>query len=252
MAVSSLGAARSISLSDSPLVEGFRLMRERLSIYLILAGVCAASAIVAFPRVDIYEALNEAANGRPLSLFTQPPVSVVLVLAIAAVLFILPSALRLIEPSFRMTLVRLGIAVATLVLVGVMVDVGTGLAVIPGIAVAVLLSQALVGALLRAPARASVGGLSSALLGAMRGSYHMTRGHFATTLGVVAASLAMFVFPGSCALLVLWILGVKIPASLILTSPLLLLTFVYFECVRYTLIVRWYRRLAEDTPQPLP
>jgi hypothetical protein len=46
---------------------------------------------------------------------------------------------------------------------------------------------------------------------------------------------------------VLWILGVKIPASLVLTAPLLLLTFVYSECVRYSLIVRWYRRLAEDT-----
>jgi hypothetical protein len=252
MAVSSLGAARSISLSDSPLVEGFRLMRERLSIYLILAGVCAASAFVAFPRVDIYRALNEAASGRPLSLFTQPPVSVVLVLSIAAVLFVLPSALRLIEPSFRMTIVRFGIAIATLALVGGMVDLGTGLAVIPGVAAAVLLSQALVGALLRAPDRASVGGLRSAVGGALRGSYEMTRGHFATTLGIVAASLVIFVLPGSCALLVLWILGVKIPASLVLTSPLLLLTFVYFECVRYSLIVRWYRRLAEDTPQPLP
>jgi hypothetical protein len=252
MAVSSLGAARSFALSDSLLIEGFRLMRERLAIYLVLAGICAASAFVAFPRVDIYGALNEAANGRPLSLFTQPPVSVVLVLAIAAVLFVLPSALRLIEPSFRMTMVRYGIALATLALVGVLVDLGTGLAVIPGVAAAVLLSQALVGALLRAPDRPSVGGLRSALGGALRGSYEMTRGHFVTTLGVVLASLAIFVFPGSCALLVLWILGVKVSASLIVTSPLLLLTFVYFECVRYSLIVRWYRRLAEDTPQPSP
>jgi len=32
-------------------------------------------------------------------------------------------------------------------------------------------------------------------------------------------------------------------------APLLLLTFVYFECVRYALIVRWYRRLRfEDRP----
>jgi len=252
MAVSSLPAARSISLHDSLLVEGYRLMRERLAVYLALAVVCAVSAWLAFPHADIYGALNDAANGRPLGLFTQPPVSVVLLLAIGAVLFVLPSALRRIQPSFRMTLVRSCIAIATLAFVGLVVDAGCTLAVIPGIAAAVLLSQVLVGALLRAPDRASLGSVGTTIASAFRGSFEMTRGHFATTLGVVIASLAMFVVPGSCALFGLWILGVKMPPSLVLTSPLLLLTFVYFECVRYSLIVRWYRRLAEDTPHRLP
>ena len=227
-------------------------MRERLPIYLLLAGICAASAFVAFPRVDIYGALTEAANGHPVQLFTQPPVSVDLVLAIGAVLFVLPSALRRIEPTFRMNLVRLGIAVVTLICVGFLVDAGCGLAVIPGIAAAVLLSQALIGALLRAPEHATVRNLGATMAAAFRNSFEMTRGHFATTLGVVTASLAIFVVPGTCGLFLLWILGVKAPASLVLTSPLLLLTFVYSECVRYSLIVRWYRRLAEEGPQPLP
>jgi hypothetical protein len=37
---------------------------------------------------------------------------------------------------------------------------------------------------------------------------------------------------------------VRIPPSLVIMTPLLFLTFTYFECVRYALIVRWYRRLA--------
>jgi hypothetical protein len=251
MAVTALGA-RPIRLSNSLLLEGFHLMRERLPVYLVLAGICAATAWVAFPRVDIYGALTEASIGRPLMLFTQPPVSVVLVLAMGAVLFVLPSALRSIEPSFRMTLVRTCLAIGTVLCVGLVVDAGCAFAVLPGIVAAVLLSQVLVGALLRAPERASLAGLAATIGSAFAGSFEMTRGHFATTLGVVTASLAMFVIPGSCALLVLWILGVKMPPSLIVTSPLLLLTFVYFECVRYALIVRWYRRLAEDTAQASP
>jgi hypothetical protein len=248
MAVSAFGAgaARPASLSGSLLVEGFRLMRERLSVYLALAGICAACAWAVFPRVDIYGALTEASNGRPAALFTQPPVSVVFVLSIAAILFVLPSALRSIQPSFRMTIVRFGIAVGTLVCVAFVVDAGYVFAVIPGIAAGVLLSQVLVGALLRAPEGTSLGNVSDVIGAAFRGSFEMTRGHFGTTLFVVAASLAMFVIPGSCALFAFWILGVKLPVSLVVTAPLLLLLFVYCECVRYSLIVRWYRRLAEE------
>jgi hypothetical protein len=247
MAVGTLGAGRTARLSDSLLVEGFRLMRERLPVYLALAGICAASAWAVFPHVDIYGALTDASNGRPLALFTQPPVSVVFVLAIAAVLFVLPSALRRIQPTFRMTLVRFGIAIATLGSVGFVVDAGYVFAVIPGIIAGVLLSQVLVGALLRAPERPSFSSVPASIGAAFRGSFEMTRGHFATTLVVVAASLAVFVIPASCALLGLWILGVKMPSSLVVTAPAVLLVFVYSECVRYSLIVRWYRRLAEDT-----
>ena len=65
----------------------------------------------------------------------------------------------------------------------------------------------------------------------------------------MVASLIIFVVPGSVALFFLWVLGANNPPSLVFTSPLLLLIFVYCECVRYSLIVRWYRRLAED-PSP--
>jgi len=247
MAVDHFGAQRS-PFSDSLVVAGFRLMRERLWLYALLACVAAGAAWLALPTVDIYDALVAAKNGHPLALVTQAPVSVVLVLAICAVLFVLPSALRQIQPSFRMTLLRTGIAIGTLICVGLVVDAGYALAVLPGIAAAVLLSQALVGALLRAPERSSFGALGATIAGAFRGSYEMTRGHFATTMLVVVASLAIFLIPGSVMLFVLWVCGANEPRSLVFTSPLLLLTFVYCECVRYALIVRWYRRLAAEDP----
>jgi len=36
------------------------------------------------------------------------------------------------------------------------------------------------------------------------------------------------------------------PRSLIVTAPALFMTFVYCECMRYVLIVRWYGRLAGE------
>jgi len=45
-------------------------------------------------------------------------------------------------------------------------------------------------------------------------------------------------------------LGDQLGRSLVLTAPLLYLTFVYFECVRYALIVWWYRRLAAGVARP--
>jgi hypothetical protein len=244
-----MALAARVGNSDSLVFEGFRLMRERIWVYLGLAALATAAAWRALPTVDIYDALVAAKNGHPFALIGASPVSVVLILAICAVMFVVPSALRRIQPAFRMTLLRSAIAIGTLLCVGAVVDAGYALAVLPGVVAAVLLSQALVGALLRAPERTTMRDLGTTIAGAFRGSFEMTRGHFATTLVVVTASLAIFIIPGTFALFGLWVLGANAPSTLLVTSPLLLLVFVYCECVRYSLIVRWYRRLAED-PSP--
>jgi hypothetical protein len=227
-------------LWDSLFAEGLRLMRERLTVYFIFAAGCAFAAWLAAPRVDFYDVLA----AHPGALVRTPPVSVVLALALAALFFILPSALRRIDPSFRMTPLRTVVAIVTLASVGAITELGYALAVLPGIAAAVLLSQALVGALLRTRDGARANEIPSVFVGSLRGSVAMTQGHVASTLGVIAASLGIVLVPFALALLVLAIAGAAAPPSLVLTAPLLFLTFVYFECVRYALIVRWYRRLA--------
>lgn len=235
--------------SRSVFTDGLRCMRDRLALYLAFAAACAFAAYLAFPRVDLYAILAE----RPLALVTTPPVSVVLALSLVATFFILPSALRRVEPTFRMTRWRIAMTIATIATVGVVTELGYAFAFLPGIVAAVLLSQTLVGALLRAPQRATLGDLAPTLLASMRGSYDLTRAHFVTTLGVVALSLCILLVPFTSVLLALAVLGVRVPASLVVTSPLLFLTFIYFECVRYALVVRWYHRLAsEDRPAASP
>jgi hypothetical protein len=217
-------------------------MRERFAVYALFALGCAATAWFVLPNVDLYDVI---AN-HPLALVSTPPVSVVLALALVALFFILPSAMRRLEPDFRMTGMRVALTIAVLVLVAVVTELGYALAVIPGIVVAVLLSQALIGALLRVRAGAGPRDVLPALLGAVRSSVHLTREHFATTLGVLIASLAILLVPFLLVMLTLIVLGVRLPPTLVVMAPLLFLTFTYFECVRYALIVRWYRRLASQ------
>jgi hypothetical protein len=231
-------------MATSLLIEGFWLMRERLTVYALFGLACAAAAWEVMPHLDLYDVI---AN-HPMALFSTPPVSVVLVLALVALFFILPSAMRRIDPSFHMTGMRIALTAATLACVGLVTEIGYVFAVIPGIVAAVLLSQALVGALLRVRAGSGLLDVVPLMIGSMRGSIAMTRTHFVTTFGVVAASLVILLVPFTLVMLTLLILGVRVPPSLVVTTPALFFTFIYFECVRYSLIVRWYRRLAKDAP----
>jgi len=248
MAVGLLPANAPMRSPGSLLVEGFRLMRERLPVYAVLAVICGIAGWVVFPRIDMYSIL--ASN--PAALMTTPPVSVVLLLSVGALFFILPSALRRIEPTFKMTALRAALTLATILAVGAITEVGYALAVIPGIIIAVLLSQTLINALLRADESGSIQQFAATLLGSVRGSVQMTKSHFASTLGVVAASLLILLVPFLIVLLGLAVLGVKVPSSLVVMAPLLFMTFIYFECVRYALIVRWYRHLAEERATASP
>jgi membrane protein implicated in regulation of membrane protease activity len=74
----------------------------------------------------------------------------------------------------------------------------------------------------------------------------MTRNHFATTLGILVVSLAILIVPFCFVAFWAIVLGGAVPWSLVATTPALFLLFVYLECARYTLVVRWYRRLARN------
>ncbi|MBD5656267.1 MAG: hypothetical protein IAI50_13970 [Candidatus Eremiobacteraeota bacterium] len=200
-------------------------MRERLTVYLGLAAVCAVAAWLALPHIDMYDVLAS----HPAALVRTSPVSVVLLLALAALFFILPSAVRRIEPNFKMTALRALVTIATILAVGTVTELGYAFAVLPGIALAVLLSQALIGALLRTREGAGLPEVWSAIVDSVRGSVTMTRTHFATTLGVLIASLFILLVPFTIVLFVLAVLGVRVPPSLLVTAPLLFLTFIYFE-----------------------
>jgi len=207
--------------------EGFALMRERIIVYALMAAVCGGSAALVFGRVHL---LERFATGDVGAVLRTPPVNVVLLSTLFAIFFVLPSALRRIEAGFKMTFWRGVITISTILCVGIATDIGYAAAFIPGIVIGVLLSQSLINALLRTGERANAREAANTVFGAIGGSFRLTREHFITTLGILTVSLC--------------ILGVPFFVGLI--------AIVYFECVRYMLIVRWYRRLdtAQTPAQP--
>lgn len=220
------------------------MMRERMSFYAALAGLCAlagtfgaAGLVDAVNRPDVQKAIFGALLG-------VPGLQAVLLASLLALFFILPSALRRVQPGFRMTPARVVLTIVMLGTVALATDIGLAAMVIPGIVIGVLASQAAFSALLSD--RPSKGSSALALLsGAFARSMDMTKEHFISTLGVVALSLAVLLIPFMASLFGALVLIGWDDRTLILTAPLLLLVFVYFECVRYAMIVRWYAHLAD-------
>jgi hypothetical protein len=215
--------------------DGGRLMAERWLVYGIFAGVCAAAA--ALP-----------VRGDPLNLFNYPVFRVWLGCIAVALFFIIPTAIRRLRPDFRMTLWRGILAAAVLLAIGLVTDLGLLAAVIPGLVIGVLLSQGLLVALLQSSERPSFSGVGAGIKRAFGASYALTRSHFATTLGVVSLSLLILVVPLFIELVAMIVLYVKVPQSLYAVTPILYLSFIYLECVRYSLIIRWFRRLQLEPP----
>jgi hypothetical protein len=219
------------------------MMRERIPIYAALALLCAvagtygaAGLVDAVNRPDVQKAILGAVLG-------VPGLRAVLLTSVLALFFILPSALRRVRPEFRMTPARVGLTIVMLAAIGLATDIGLAAMVVPGIVAGVLASQALFSALL---AERPAGGppLLAAFTAAFSRSLALTKEHFVSTLGVVSLSLAILIVPFMASLFGALVLIGWDDRSLVVTAPLLLLVFVYFECVRYAIIVRWYERLA--------
>jgi uncharacterized membrane protein YgdD (TMEM256/DUF423 family) len=223
--------------------EGWAVMRERLSIYAFLGLLCAVAG--AFGASGLEQAMqrpNPDRSATLAALFAVPGLRVVMLSALAALFFILPSALRRIQPDFRMTPARAGITLLMLFSVGFVTELGTVAFVAPGVVAGVLASQALFNSLLSE--RRETRGVWARVVDAFARSMRMTGGRFFSTLGVVALSMAILLAPFFAAFVAALVLIGWNSHSLIATSPLLFFTFVYFECVRYAMIVRWYEKLA--------
>jgi hypothetical protein len=233
------GAPARDRLLSGLFAEGVRLMRERWPVYAFFAVVCAVAA--ALP-----------VRGDPVNLLNYPVFRVWFGCAVLAIFFILPTAIRRLRPDFRMTVQRGLLTALVLVSISFVTDLGIMAAVIPGLIVGVLLSQGLVVALIQSSEKPSVGGVISSIKRAFGASFALTRGHFATTLGVVTLSLAILIVPIFLELIAMIVFYVRLPQSLYAVAPLLYLSFIYLECVRYTLIVRWFRRLQVEPNAGVP
>jgi hypothetical protein len=209
--------------------EGLALLRERWQVYLAFAVGCAAATALGMKSMI---PADDSPQALVATLTASYGIRSLIGLALLSVFFIMPSALRRLDPAFRMTPGRLAIMVSAVVAVGLATEIGTIAFILPGIAIAVLWSQVTIGAVL------------SGEWSAFRESFRMTKDRFFSTFGVVAGSLVLLLVPVAFTYLAAVIAWVRFPASLIGTLPLVLLTFIYFECVRYALLVRWYARLS--------
>lgn len=221
-------------------------MRERWSVYALLAAPCAIAGAFGASGLSEIAQLAHPQNAQVLAaLFAVPGFRAVTFAMLTALFFILPSSLRRLRPDFRMTPGRAFLTLLLLCAVSLTTDLGFLALVIPGIVVGVLISQALFHALLATRPSNAKNPLALVREAFFRSAL-LTKGRFMTTLGVVSFSLMVLLLPffagfAGTILLIGWS-----PRSLILTAPLLFLIFVYFECVRYVVITRWYARLAAN------
>jgi hypothetical protein len=233
-------------------------MRERLGLYLVIALVGAplgywwarpfdlGALAVAKPQPNdllpiVYEFL------RDLIPF--------LVLSVAARFFIVESTMRRIDPSYTTTprrfVVQFGVVFVILAfsyisfygsaLPGALGAIAT-IALLTISVAAILLSQALFAALVD---KRRSGGRGAPMSDAVKLSYNLTRTSFVPTLLVTVIGIFFVVFPVNLAIVPLFLaMLLKSPRWLALGTPLLILMFIYFECVRFALMARWYSHLA--------
>lgn len=224
-------------------VEGWAVMRERLGVYVCLGALCAlAGAFGASGLLEAARAPQPQSAAVFAALWAVPGLRAALLCTALALFFILPSALRRLRPEFRMTPGRVVATLLVLCSIGLAVDIGFLALVLPGVIVGVLISQALFNVLLadHADERTPF----ARVIGAFTRSMRMTSGRFISTLGVVTFSLLVLLVPFFIVFVGMLVLIPWNPRSLIVSAPALFLTFVYFECVRYVMIVRWYEKLV--------
>jgi hypothetical protein len=210
--------------------EGFALLRERWKVYALFALACAGMTAVG---LKVMSPANDSPEALVASLLGSYGIRSLLGLALLSVFFIMPSALRRLDPSFRMTPGRFGIMLSAIVAVGLATEIGYVAFIVPGIVIAVLWSQVTIGAVL------------SGNWNTFSESFRMTKNRFFSTFSIVAGSIVLLMFPLGFMYLVAVVAWVRLPYSLIGTLPIVLLTFIYFDCVRYAMLVRWYARLSE-------
>ncbi len=231
----------------SLLTEAWTLIRERFGIYLSLALLCGIAGT--FGASELIAALRGSDAAAVLSaVWTVPALRVVIAAAGAALFFIVSSALRRVRSDFRMTPDKILLLAFTLLTMGLIVDLGFAALIAPGIAIGVLISQTLFNVLL-AEGASGLQEIPGRLRDGLAASVRMTKRRFVSTCGVVTLSLLILMIPFCGALLGTLVLMGMEPRTLIVTAPLLFLVFVYFECVRYALIARWYRRLYAEVSE---
>jgi hypothetical protein len=210
------------------------LLRRKVMVLVLLAGVALLAIPVAFFMPPLKagagaSAVNNAAGSLEGILTGAYYLAIVLVSVYA-----LADSIRTVRPEFHMTFGGLLAIIGLSLLVGLVVDVGLLLFIIPGFWIGVKLSQTIYAYFLR-PGR-----------GALAESWNITTGHFWPTLGFY---IVLGFFVGFAMLLPFYValfFSLLYPLSAIVMIPFVFAIWSFMQYFNSLVHVRWTEALLRS------
>ncbi|MGC1380497.1 MAG: hypothetical protein WA814_05685 [Candidatus Baltobacteraceae bacterium] len=210
--------------------DAWSVMRSRMSVYAILAAVCAVAGL-AVPLAHLAGPDNEPIYRAQLAI--QPAN----ICAAIAIFFAIPAVARTVQPEFRMTFIRLLAIIGIGFVIGLATELGLFLLIAPGIWIGIKLSQTVWCYLL------------SEGKSPFEESWQITTGHFWETFGfniligliVGIIVVALFLLP---VLVAFWI-----PVLAVIMSPIAFLGYLFAYHISLLGQMRWMLELRK-LPMP--
>ncbi len=214
---------------DRAFRDALPLMRTRTRVYAglaVLAGVCGIF-------VPFAQAVgNLSVDVVRLELFVQPPN----ILGAIAMFFVMPAVARTVRPEFVMTVGRVFGIIGILIALGVVVDIGFILLIVPGVYMLVKWSQT----------------VWTYLLGEGKNpfgeSFEITKGHFWHTLGFALLLGVAVVVPLAVVLFCAAAIAGAVPFLAVVLSPIAFLTYIFVLHILRLGEMRWMLALRERQP----
>ena len=214
---------------DRAFRDALPLMRTRTRVYAVLAVLAAVCGI----SVPFAQAVgNLPVDAVRLELFLQPTN----ILGAIAMFFVLPAVARTVRPEFVMTVGRVFGIIGVLIALGVVVDIGLILLIVPGVYMLVKWSQT----------------VWTYVLGEGKNpfgeSFEITKGHFWHTLGFAFLLGIAVIVPLAVVLVCAAVIAGAVPFLAVVLSPIAFLAYVFVIHVLRLGEMRWMLALRELHP----
>jgi hypothetical protein len=217
------------AIIDSAFRDALPLMRTRTRVYAGLAVIAAVCGIfVPFAHAVGYLPVDAVR----LELFVQPPN----ILGAIAMFFVMPAVARTVRPEFVMTVGRVFGIIGVLIALGVVVEIGLILLIVPGVYMLVKWSQAVWTYVLGEGANP------------FGESFEITKGHFWDTLGFALLLGTAVVVPLAVVFVCAAAIAGAVPFLAVVLSPIAFLAYVFVIHVLRLGEMRWMLALRELRP----
>jgi hypothetical protein len=211
---------------DRAFRDALPLMRARMRVYAVLAILAAVCGTFVPFAQGIGNFPVEAVR---LELLVQPPN----ILGAIAMFFVLPAVARTVRPDFVMTVGRVFGIIGVLIALGVVVDIGLILLIVPGVYMLVKWSQTVWAYVLREGKNP------------FGESFEITKGHFWHTLGFAVLLGIAILVPLAVVFLLAAAIAGAVPFLAVVLSPIAFLAYVFVIHVLRLGEMRWMLALRE-------